>query len=103
LTSGCSEQGKQPAAKAFKLAERDKHMSEQKQSFMQQLDQWTDDNVIGTLNSSDPIEGDWNESVEQVKKAIREKVLESYRNGKAAGGDAKSRPGSFRPRRQSSN
>jgi hypothetical protein len=33
-------------------------MSEQKQSFMQQLDQWTDANVIGTLNNSDPIEGD---------------------------------------------
>jgi len=78
-------------------------MSEQEttQSFMQQLDQWTDANVIGTLNNSDPIEGDWNESVEQVKKAIRQKVLESYRNGQAAGGAAKSRPDSFRPRRQS--
>jgi hypothetical protein len=102
LTSGCSEQGKLPAAKEFKPAERDKHMSEQKQSFMQQLDQWTDANVIGTLNNSDPIEGDWEESVEQVKKAIREKVLESYRNGQAAGGVAKSRPSSFRPRRHSS-
>ena len=69
---------------------------------MQQLDQWTDANVIGILNSSDPIKGDWEESVEQVKKAIREKVLESYRNGQAAAGGVKSRPSSFRPRRQSS-
>jgi hypothetical protein len=38
LDRPCSEQGKQPTAKAFKLAERDKHMSEQEKpkSFMQQ-------------------------------------------------------------------
>jgi hypothetical protein len=53
LEQGCSEQGKLPAAKAFKLAERDKHMSEQKQSFMQQLDEWTENTVINPLLSSD--------------------------------------------------
>jgi len=78
-------------------------MSEQKQSFMQQLDNWTQSSVIDALYNSDPIEGNWDESVAQVKKAIREKVLESYRNGLGAGGAAKSRPGSFRPRRPSSN
>jgi hypothetical protein len=60
-------------------------MSEEKRSFMQQLDQWTDANVIGTLNNSDPIEGDWQKSVEQIQKAIRAKVLESFRNGQTAG------------------
>ena len=52
---------------------------------MQELDAWTQVNVIDGLYNSDPIEGDWDESVAQVKKAIREKVLESYRNGQQAG------------------
>ena len=60
-------------------------MSEQKSKFMQELDQWSQTNVIDALFNSDPIEGDWNEMVEQVKKAIRGKVLESYRNGQQAG------------------
>ena len=80
----CGEQGKLPTAKAFTLAERDKHMSEAK-SFMQQLDEWTDATVIMPLADPNP-EGDFDAVVEQVKKAIREKVLESYRNGQAAGG-----------------
>jgi hypothetical protein len=104
LTSGRSEQGKLHAAKEFKLAERDKHMSEQEKpkSFMEELDQWSQVNVIDALYNSDPIEGDWNLLVEQVKKAIRTKVLESYRNGQAAPAGVKSQPSSFRPRRQSS-
>ena len=68
---------------------------------MEELDQWSQANVIDALYNSDPIEGDWNQMVEEVKKAIRTKVLESYRNGKAAAAGVKSRPSSFRPRRQS--
>ena len=64
---------------------------------MQELDQWSQSNVIDALYNSDPIEGDWNGIVEQVKKAIRTKVLESYRNGKAAAENVKGRP-SIRPR-----
>jgi hypothetical protein len=59
-------------------------MSEQQQrpkSFMQKLDDWTQTQVIDALYNSDPIEGDWEKTVEQVKKTIRAKVLESYRNG----------------------
>jgi hypothetical protein len=90
--SPCSEQGKLPAAKAFKLAERDKHMSEQEKpksfSFMQELDQWTEDNVFAPLLSTDE-EGQpeelSEETLERVKRAIRTKVLESYRNGQSAG------------------
>ena len=85
----CGEQGKLPAAKAFKLAERDKQMSEQqKPNYMAALDQWIDANVISPLvYSGGDGEGQelTEETVEQVKKAIREKVLESYKNGLKAG------------------
>ena len=75
-------------------------MSEQK-SFMQQLDEWSDATIIMPL--ADPNQEDnFDVVVEQVKKAIREKVLESYRNGKAAPAGVKSQPSNFRPRRQSS-
>jgi hypothetical protein len=60
-------------------------MSEQKQSsFMQELDKWTESTIIGPLFASEA-DGNWEPVIEQVKKAIREKVLQSYRNGLAAG------------------
>ena len=55
-------------------------MSEQKQSgFMQELDAWTDRAVIEPL-----IDGGVEAQLE-IRRAIRQKVLESYRNGQAAG------------------
>lgn len=63
-------------------------MSEQekpKSSYMQELDRWSESNVIGPLVTSEAGEDDWEESVERVKKSIRAKVLESYRNGQVAG------------------
>src|ERR1039457_4213496 len=93
----CSEQGKLPAAKAFTLAERDKHMSEQKLTYMQQLDQWAQSAVIDPLlqdchelaEAPDETAQQWQQhlrqTVAEVKRAIREKVLESYRNGQGAG------------------
>ena len=83
LDRPCSEQGKRPTAKAFKLAERDINMSEQKQesSFMQELDRWTESTIIGPLFASETDGEDWEPVIERVKKAIREKVLDSYRNG----------------------
>ena len=88
--SPCSEQGKLPAAKAFRLAERDKHMSEQEKpkSFMQELDQWTDATILAPLlwtNEEGETEEVSEHTLKQVKYAIREKVLESYRNGCKAG------------------
>ena len=82
----CGEQGKQPTAKAFKLAERDKHMSEQEKgpSFFEDLDTWTENTVISPLAECANAEID-QELVDDVKKAIRTKVLESYRNGQQAG------------------
>jgi hypothetical protein len=76
-----SEQGKLPAAKAFKLAERDKHMSEQEKpkGFMQQLETWTNKEIIAPLLDNGPA------VIPDVHEAIRAKVLESYRNGQAAG------------------
>jgi len=63
-------------------------MSEQekaKSSFMQELDQWSEANVIGPLFASEIDAEDFDGAVERVKKAIRAKVLESYRNGQVAG------------------
>jgi len=62
-------------------------MSEQKVSFMQELDTWVDAYVISPLVYSDD-ENDTEvteESIQQVKRVIRAKVLESYRNGQSAG------------------
>ena len=63
-------------------------MSEQekaKSSYMQELDAWSDANVIFPLLNLDQTEQDWEEVADLVKKAIRAKNLESYRNGQAAG------------------
>jgi hypothetical protein len=74
-------------------------MSEQKTNYLEQLDQWTEQNVFEPLLSTDE-EGQpeelSQETLDQVKKAIRTKVLESYHNGQAAG-PAKPR-GAFKPR-----
>ena len=48
---------------------------------MQELDEWTDENILRPLASPDPNQEDWETPKHRVKKAIREKVLESYRNG----------------------
>ena len=56
-------------------------MSEQKKSFMQELDGWTEATVIAPLVDPSNDEEGWVHAVELVKKAIRTKVLESYRNG----------------------
>ena len=54
-------------------------------SFMQELDKWTDVNVVMPLfNTSD--ESGWLQAVARVKKAIREKVLQSYKNGRMTRG-----------------
>lgn len=63
-------------------------MSEQQEkpsSFMQELDRWSDSNVISPLYAGESSAEDWMDAVERVKKAIRQKVLESYRNGQVAG------------------
>jgi hypothetical protein len=65
-------------------------MSEQeKPSFMQELDLWTEASVIGPVFqvASEPKSEDKvvAKVVESVKLAIRRKVLESYRNGQQAG------------------
>lgn len=72
-------------------------MSEQKSSFMADLDQWTLEQIISPLSRVVAVHiestGEDSESAfkavmrtnEAVKKAVRDKVLESYRNGQAAG------------------
>jgi hypothetical protein len=57
----------------------------QKSSFMEELDQWTESTIIGPLFASETDQEDWEPAIERVKKAIRQKVLDSYRNGQAAG------------------
>ena len=62
-------------------------MSEQKQSFMADLDQWSEREVIAPI--ADAYSHGPDEVVARakdfVKRAIRAKVLESYRNGQTAG------------------
>jgi len=71
-------------------------MSEQRKpkSFMEELDEWTHANVVMPLYEADRYEPDklaggnvseFQTAVEAVKRAIREKVLESYKNGIKAG------------------
>lgn len=61
-------------------------MSEQKTSFMQELDLWTEANIIEQLVSDgDEAQEVTDEVIAQIKHAIREKVLESYKNGLRAG------------------
>lgn len=52
---------------------------------MAELDLWSDANIVGPLLSVGPQDSDLGEVAARVKKAIRTKVLESYRNGQAAG------------------
>ncbi len=75
-------------------------MSEQEKpmSYMEQLDQWIEEEVLEKLydlwqRSQD---GDMEASAAEVKKAIREKIRESYHNGQKAG-PYKPR-GAFKPR-----
>lgn len=73
-------------------------MSEHKTSYMQELNLWIEANVIGPIQDSCDSPQEMEMAVEQVKKAIRTKVLESYRNGQAAG---PTKPASaFKPRQR---
>ncbi len=61
-------------------------MSEQKTNYMAELDRWTQSPVIAPLEEFDPLAdganvGGFEALVERIKKAIREKVRESYGNG----------------------
>ena len=68
------------------LAERDKFMSEQKQSgFIQELDRWVEANVFRPLLGTEPDEANTSVVEREVMKAIRRKMLESYKSGQKAG------------------
>ena len=65
-------------------------MSEQKRttkSFMQELDLWIDQEVFENLYAvwTESQDGNMDASSSRVRKAIKDKVLESYRNGQKAG------------------
>lgn len=65
-------------------------MSEQekpKSSYMQELDRWIEAEVIEALQDqwSRAQDGDMTATTAPIRKAIREKVLESYHNGQKAG------------------
>jgi hypothetical protein len=71
----------------YQLLAKGTNMSEQKISFMASLDAWSDKSVIEPLADAylnGPEEVIIN-AQEYARKAIRAKVLESYRNGQAAG------------------
>ena len=60
---------------------------EKPKSFMQELDQWIEEEVFENLYAiwNESQDGNMNATAESVKKAIRGKVLESYKNGIKAG------------------
>lgn len=82
-----TSQVSKPAAnpQLYQLLAKGTNMSEQKPSFMAELDLWTEANVLGPMYHTDPNQRDWEDAVMRIKKAIRAKVLESYRNGQSAG------------------
>jgi len=72
-------------------------MSEQKVSFMQELDRWTDENVIQPFLSAQKEAGSAElseegrdekvaQAMDAVRTAIRQKVLQSFRNGRMTRG-----------------
>lgn len=68
--------------------------SEQKTNYMQELDDWIDENVLDPMveaSSPDAADGALEETGELVRTGIKNKVLESYRNGQAAGQKPKPR------------
>lgn len=69
----------------YQVLAKGKTMPEQTTSYMAELDQWSEANIIGPLLYVGPKEGDQEAVIAQVKKAIRAKVLDSYRNGQANG------------------
>ena len=64
-------------------------MSEQHKpkSFMQELDQWIEEQVFQKLYEiwQESQDGDMDATAESVKRTIRQKVLDSYHNGQKAG------------------
>jgi hypothetical protein len=71
-------------------------MSEEKTNYMQQLDAWTDQAIIEPLADDGFVAGV--ETSLQIRRAIREKVLESYKNGlKAGAAKATSQPARKEP------
>jgi hypothetical protein len=103
LANSCGEQASESPAKEVSAGERPQNMSEQRQGFMQQLDGWTEAQVIKPAIAAwreyqdlldqlpeEDAKDAFRTAMDEVKKAVREKVLESYRNGQQAG-----------PRRQS--
>jgi len=71
----------------YKLLAKGTSMSEQKTSYMVELDKWSNENVIFPLSlaTTNGNEQSVAAAKDAAKKAIPAKVLESYRNGQAAG------------------
>jgi hypothetical protein len=76
------------------LAERDNTMSEARTNYMASLDEWSEEQIIAPL--ADAYTHGPEEVIvrarELAKRAIREKVLESYHNGQNAAPRGKQRP-----------
>ena len=59
-------------------------IAEEKKSYMQLLDDWSNENVIDPIWDLPESHDEQRAVIADVKKVIREKVLESYRNGQKA-------------------
>lgn len=79
--------------KKFTKATGGKEQGTPKRSFMQELDDWTNARVICPLLKFIPEreytmpdgDAEFARACEEIERAVRGKVLESYRNGQAAG------------------
>ncbi len=66
-------------------------MAENQRGYMAELDDWTEENVItpvwelARLSARDQAPENGDQILAEVRKALREKVLQSYRNGQKAG------------------
>lgn len=98
----------QPLEKVLNyMLSQQKSTSNKPSRFMEALDTWTEDTIINPLSkvwekhqanpetkaATEEVE----EAVDNIKKAIRAKVLESYRNGQGA--TSKNASKSYQPRR----
>lgn len=82
----CGEQGKLPSAKELTLAERDKHMSDEKQpSFRsEELDDWVEAEIFEPMAEGATPEFR-REFLPQIQSAIRDKAELIYEDGYNAG------------------
>jgi len=84
----CGEQNSAAPAQNQRAAKKGSLMTSQDKpkSFMQELDEWSESLITQLIDPDEiPVDENFEATIAGVKKAIRDKVLESYHNGQKAG------------------